>query len=459
MRFTNVLLSALTLLCTYAAGDLTQENSVRCLGDAAWTRTWNTAGHLRFADISVDGVGNVYIGGSSRGAVVGKNRQIPAESNMEREFDAFVLKMDTDGELVWNAQWGSGRKNEISAMALDAEGSVYITGAFEDSIQLDSRYIPSTQDAVFLHGTLVLKMASDGMIQWLDRIADSYWAGAILDLCLDDAGCVYLVGKALAGFRLARDENGDVLPIEAGRCFLCKLDCDGRCLWGKPSTDSSEIWIGCAATNEGDVCVASLSCAGSSLSRYDSEGNLLWAVSWQDTPESRVQLFDNSLSIDEQGDVYITGRFAGKLDFDVGEGIDFRESHGGWDVFLLKLNSSGEHQWARTWGSEWNDSVHAIGLGVGGVVCVTGEFSGLVDFDPANSSEAMASGGDQDEHQRSPSLFLNAFDRLGEFQWLVAGPDSSSGECVAIGETNDVYLAGIIGERGFVAKFTGLTKQ
>ena len=50
----------------------------------------------------------------------------------------------------------------------------------------------------------------------------------------------------------------------------------------------------------------------------------------------------SEVSLDESGNIYITGAFNGTVDFDPGEGTNNLKSAGDEDVFVLKLDSAGE---------------------------------------------------------------------------------------------------------------------
>jgi hypothetical protein len=87
-------------------------------GTLLWTRQLGTAESDRGLDVSVDGLGNVFLSGSTMGSLVGPN------VNSE---DAFVSKFDAAGTLLWIQQLGAIGL-DARGVAADEEGGAYISG-------------------------------------------------------------------------------------------------------------------------------------------------------------------------------------------------------------------------------------------------------------------------------------------------------------------------------------------
>ena len=101
-------------------------------------------------------------------------------------------------------------------------------------------------------------------------------------------------------------------------------------------------------------------------------------ASWSGTKQLGTTVQDNATSItsDSSGNVYVTGYTQGSLDGNT--------SAGGWDLFVLKYNSSGTKQWTKQLGT-------SIGSGItsdsSGNLYVTGSTEGGLD---GNSSAGGA---------------------------------------------------------------------
>ncbi len=87
------------------------------------------------------------------------------------------------------------------------------------------------------------------------------------------------------------------------------------------------------------------------VSKLDSGGNFVWAKSMGGPSED--QGWD--IAVDGAGNVCTTGYFFETADFDPGPGIYNLTSVGEADIFVWKLDSSGDFVWAKSMGgTEWD---------------------------------------------------------------------------------------------------------
>jgi PKD repeat protein len=93
-------------------------------GNMLWQKTWGTPYLDAGSGLALDGYGNVYITGYTIGFGPGDE-------------DAFLLKYNTDGSLLWQALWyGTGRDYAVTC-GCDADGNIYVTG-YTDSFSAPS---------------------------------------------------------------------------------------------------------------------------------------------------------------------------------------------------------------------------------------------------------------------------------------------------------------------------------
>jgi len=89
-------------------------------GDQSWIKQIQTLATNQANSVSVDASGNIYIGGSVSGGVVG------AGQTAQGKGDAFLAKFDSKGKLLAENQFGSSGADSVAATATAADGSLYV---------------------------------------------------------------------------------------------------------------------------------------------------------------------------------------------------------------------------------------------------------------------------------------------------------------------------------------------
>jgi len=384
------------------------------LGNLIWAKSIGGTGNDKGSSIVVDAFGDIYITGAFQNIVdfdpgVGTTNITSAGG-----WDIFILKLDINGNLIWAHGYGStslfSSGDFGNAVSTDATGNVYVTGSFGETVDFD----PGT-------GSSILTATNNGsiFIQKFDLNGNLLWAkstegtgstfGKSIDI--DNSGNIYITGLFLqtvdfdpgtGTFNLTSQQtNGwDI--------FIQKLDANGNFNWVK-AMNGNGLKLPNAITidNSGNVYSTgdffdsvdfdpgtgvtnfTANFRDSYVQKLDVNGNLLWV---------KQIGADRSFSIasDVSGNVYITGAFGGTVDFDPGSGV-FNMTANGWDeVFLLKLDGSGNFAWAKSAGGTGSDLGKAITIDVSGNVYVTGSYAGLADLNPNAGVTNFTSNGSGD---------------------------------------------------------------
>ena len=104
-----------------------------------------------------------------------------------------------------------------------------------------------------------------------------------------------------------------------------------------------------------------------------------------------------SIARDAAGNLYVAGCFGKTVDFDPGPGVYNLTSSVGLELFVLKLDTAGNFEWAvKTTGWIGNLSEVALTCSDAGNVFVTGHFKDSVDFDPGSATFNLTSNGGRD---------------------------------------------------------------
>jgi hypothetical protein len=200
-------------------------------GTLQWSRQLGTTARDGSNSVSADGLGNVYISGSTLGSLGG----LDAGSD-----DAFLSKYDSAGTLQWSRQLGSRLSDHGYGVSADRRGNVYITGSTEGS--LGEPYAGAEFDA------FVAKYDAAGTLQWTRHLGTSTHEQS-LGVSADGLGNVYISGFTYgsldgpnAGFRDA---------------FVSKYDAAGTLRWTRQlGTSSTEVSQGVSADGRGNVYIS-----------------------------------------------------------------------------------------------------------------------------------------------------------------------------------------------------------
>jgi len=136
--------------------------------------------------------------------------------------------------------------------------------------------------------------------------------------------------------------------------------------------------------------VANLTSAGGSdifILNLDLNGNFKWVKRLWGSANSQATsiTLTKSASSSTVANIYITGSFEGKVDFNPNAGTYYLTSAGLDDVFILNLTKTGNFVWAKKIGSAGQDRAYSIanhGL-INDFLNITGTFETTVDFNPA----------------------------------------------------------------------------
>jgi len=163
----------------------------------------------------------------------------------------------------------------------------------------------------------------------------------------------------------------------------------------------------------------------------DRDRDLPAVHSWSRRAGGLGEDIARGVAIDADGNVTITGSFAGSVDFGGGA----LSSGGGWDIFVASYDSTGAHRWSKRFGGVGEDGGSAVAVDASGNVTVTGVFYGKVDF----GAGALTSAGAAD-------IFVASFDPTGAHRWskgFGAANDEDAGRGVAVDKDGNTFITGV----------------
>ena len=144
------------------------------------------------------------------------------------------------------------------------------------------------------------------------------------------------------------------------------------------------------------------------------------------------------MALDQEGNLYITGRFSGTMDFDPGPDSAMISAASGWDGFIAKYDIQGNFIWALDMASSDGGQSFAIAIDDLGAVYVAGHFLGACDFDLTSNDGYLTTNG------AGRDIFLAKYDTDGDYLWAMnlGGTSYDEAHDILLDENNNVYLTG-----------------
>lgn len=375
--------------------------------------------------------------------------------------------------LRWAGQFG-GRLNDYGrAIAVDNSGNVYTTGTFMDTADFDpgpGSFILRASFRTAINSSsdiYISKLDSSGNFVWAQQFTGStttrytHYSNAI---DVDDSGNVYSTGR----FQGTVDFDPGIgvhnlTPAGSYGIYISKLHSDGTFAWAVNigPTEGLDIKVG----EDGDVYVCgrftgthdfdpgpgvfnlTASTTTAFIMKLKSNGEFVWAKAFHGvTTIARIAL-------DETDNIYTANIFSDTVDIDPGTGVTYLYPDSTANLFVLKLDSAGNFQWAKQIGGDLNIQISISRMAVDkhSSVYITGTFQGTVDFnpDPVDTYKLTVLGTYRSAVTgnvfKATAGFVFKLDSAGAFQWAgqIGGNRQTSPWSVAVEASGKaVYLTG-----------------
>lgn len=279
------------------------------------------------------------------------------------------------GVVFADAFGTTGAVVNVQSAKTDASGNSYITGTFSGTVGFGATTLTSKG----FFDIFVAKLDPLGNVVWADRMGSSNPTTGDVgrSLALDPTGNVYVTGA----FTGTSDFGATMLT----------------------SVGSRNIFV----------------------EKLSNSGAVIWAKGFGGTGDSLGQ----SIVADSTGNVYVTGNFTGSATF----GSKTLTSGGGYDVFVTKLDASGNSSWADSFGGTGEDDGFGIALDSLNNVYFTGIFSNTANF----AGTTLTSAGDSD-------IYVASVNNSGTLRWAkrMGGTGHDDGVSIAIDSGDHVYVTG-----------------
>ncbi|MBL0127063.1 MAG: T9SS type A sorting domain-containing protein [Flavobacteriales bacterium] len=429
----------------WAHGSLIIENEVArspflarydASGDMIWVRPGGWA-------LTTVGSNAIYVTGDFHGT-----RDFGGSTFTADSLDAFLMRYDANGNVIWARQMGGGGGDKGISVAVDALGQVQVAGIFQGSATFGTTTLIATHDST---GFLATYDASGNFIRAMiaggtDNVA--YNVGYNVDLACDASGHTYWFGM----FDGTASFNGTNLTSSSDNAMaLARFESNGTCTWATRMGGTANIPAGLGIAANGNAYVSgtfrasgtfgtisipdSFTADDAFLALYDPNGDPIWAQRIV-TSSSAERMY--SITVNSAGNAVVSG-ISGGTSATVGASTITGIS--GQLTYVAEFDATGAFQWAE----RLCTARPFIALGAmddlylfGSELFTPGSNGTIFDFDTGIAIGGAVSG--------RTDAFLAHYDVAHDFQWLrVMGstpPAYDQGAGIVSDANGNVYTVG-----------------
>jgi len=273
-------------------------------GNLLWEKEFDNS-NSQANSLIIDNSENIYVTGSIQ------------DTNNTTIVNIFLTKFNSEGEILWSEQWGSNQNDYGTALAIDSNNDVYLTGYTEGEL---SEATNAGGRDIFL-----IKFNSNGNKLWTKQF------GFLNDdlsnsMAIDSNDNIYI-----SGFKNHDVDDQDYI---SGEAFLTKFNSNGVEIWNKKLNSSlfdsgtslvvDEENIYMLGTTFGSLdSNITLGESDIFLSKYNIDGQKAWTKQFG----SQYSDFGSSLAIDSYKNIWITGSM----------NLDNEENSSHSDIVLYKI--------------------------------------------------------------------------------------------------------------------------
>jgi hypothetical protein len=336
---------------------------------------------------------------------------------------------------VWSQGIGGTSGDEGRGVGLDAAGNIYVTGVFGATVDFGGGPIASTGSTdIFL-----AKYGPDGNHLWSRNFGGTS-GDHPTGIFVDGDGTIAIVGRYWVSANF-----GGPAPLTGNGfadAFVATYDTNGSYLWSRSFGGTSNDEARCVTIDDdGNVIVSgffagSADFGGGTLSSAGAAASFLAKYTstgtyvWSRATTGTGTAVGNGVDTDDDGNVLLVGQFNGSAGFGGGNLLSASQE----DLFLAKYDSAGAHQWSKRFGNVQNHVGHAVACDGSGNVIITGHMSGTVDY-----------GGGQLLGYIGANVILAKYDPAGAHLWSQTFGVSQAtdiGYGLALDTTDHIHLTG-----------------
>ncbi len=412
-----------------------------------WGTYYGGTGSEDALSTATDNAGNEYLCGytSSSSAIATSGAY---QVTYGGSTDAYLAKFSKTGTLLWATYYGGSSDDYGRSVATDATGNVYMAGSTSSTTAIAT---PGAYQTTYLGGddAFIVKFNSSGVIQW-----GTYYGGTnsdyAVDIALDGSGNAYITGQTMSSSGIATPGTFRSTASGSYDGFLAKFNSSGALQWGSYyGGNSADYGYGVAVDGSGNVFINGYTASGTTMTTpgayqtvlngiydaYLAKFNASGAIQWATYFGGNAYDYGYGVTVDGAGNPYITG-YTNSTSGLATAGAYQGSNAGGLDAYVAKFDNAGAIQWATYYGGSADDEGHHIATNTSGDVYFSGMTQSLSGIATPGAYQTTLGGG--------IDVLLAKFNNTGTPQWATyyGGAGNESSHSVAIGDSDNVYIAG-----------------
>jgi hypothetical protein len=348
--------------------------------------------------VAADDQGGIYVAGDFAGTLVFGSTMITSVANFFG--DAFIAKLDTNGDAQWAVRLGDdaattpsngGGTQTPHGVALHKNPTgfdVAVVGEFEETLDLhNGTILKAAANGTVAAGFVAVFRSGDGSTEFGMQFGDGTVEQSTRAVAFDPSGDVLVTGNTAGVISFP---GGPMLTPTATMqaAFVAKVKGDGSTTtWAKVYGADTASGEGIGADASGDVLVTGdhsgdIDFGGGALSnpngpnvfvaKLDPTGTEIWANTYGDSMAQHA----HGLVVDAMGRTFVAGEYTGHMTF----GKTKLTSAGGDDIWVAKIDSHGCSVWAQSFGDPKEQAANGIALDPMGDPVIGGTITGTVAF-------------------------------------------------------------------------------
>jgi hypothetical protein len=318
--------------------------------------------------------------GTAYGACAGQVTPQAESCNNTVDDDCNGQVNDTCGHCVFSKAWGSAADEEGFSVAADAAGNVFFGGYTTGTVDYGCGPITALAGG---GSALVAKLSAAGACLWSKALGDG--TSSTKQVATDAAGNLLAAGAFQGNIDFG---CGVLTSAGSDDVFVAKLSSAGACLWSKRFGNSlQQITAGLAVDGAGNVLVG-----GTFFGQIDLGGGPLTSAGNADVWVAKLDASGNHVWSKRFGDT--NTQFLRGVARDAANGVLLVGQYAGslsfggptltaaglFDAFVAKLDASGNHAWSKSYGDSADQSGWSVTADASSNVIAVGTFAGTVNL-------------------------------------------------------------------------------